>query len=67
MFRVFLVIAIFIGLVLVIGAVANAAKSVTASAQTALGENMPKSFQRIAYVMLILLMFGVVTGWLGGL
>jgi hypothetical protein len=27
----------------------------------------PKSFQKIAYAALIVLMFGVTTGWLGGL
>lgn len=67
MFRLILVLVLLITLMLVIGALINAAKAATTSAQTALGENMPKSFQRIAYVVLILLMFGVVTGWLGGL
>jgi hypothetical protein len=28
---------------------------------------LPKSFQKIAYAALIVLMFGVTTGWLGGL
>jgi len=28
---------------------------------------MPVKFQRITYVLLIVLMFGVTTGWLGGL
>ena len=27
----------------------------------------PKSFQKTAYIALIILMFGVTTGWLGGL
>ncbi|SEW25006.1 hypothetical protein SAMN04488515_1836 [Cognatiyoonia koreensis] len=66
MFRLVLVLLLLIMLVIVIGAVAGTAKSVTASAQSALGDNMPKTFQRVAYVVLILLMFGVVTGWLGG-
>lgn len=26
---------------------------------------MPKTFRNIAYVLLVVLMFGVVTGWLG--
>jgi cell division protein FtsX len=28
-------------------------------------DTMPTTFRNIAYVLLILLMFGVVTGWLG--
>lgn len=29
--------------------------------------DMPKSMTTLSYVLLIVLMFGVVTGWLGGL
>ena len=29
------------------------------------GDTMPKTFSTIAYVLLIVLMFGIVTGWLG--
>lgn len=61
-----LIVLLLIGLVVfAIGAVTNMAKTVQTSAHTALGDDMPKTFQRIAYVVLILLMFGVVTGWLG--
>lgn len=28
-------------------------------------DTMPKTFRNIAYVLLVVLMFGVVTGWLG--
>lgn len=28
---------------------------------------MPAKFQRITYVLLVLLMFGVTSGWLGGI
>ena len=27
---------------------------------------MPKTFQRIAYILLVLLLLGLSTGWLGG-
>ncbi|WP_296420271.1 hypothetical protein [Pseudooctadecabacter sp.] len=30
-------------------------------------QHLPKSVQTLSYVLLIALMFGVVTGWLGGL
>jgi len=29
-------------------------------------DTMPETFQRAAYVMLIVLLFGVTSGWLGG-
>ncbi len=35
--------------------------------QTTKEAGVPKTAQTISYVLLILLMFGVVTGWLGGL
>lgn len=31
------------------------------------GNTLPDTFKNIAYALLIVLMFGVVTGWLGGL
>lgn len=31
------------------------------------GDTMPDTFKTVAYVLLIMLMFGVITGWLGGL
>jgi len=65
MARLFIILLLIVVMVMAIGAVVNMAKSVQTSANLALGDNMPKTFQRIAYVVLILLMFGVVTGWLG--
>ena len=29
-------------------------------------QQMPKTFQRIAYILLVLLLLGLSTGWLGG-
>lgn len=29
------------------------------------GDTMPKTLQTISYVLLIVLMFGVITGWMG--
>lgn len=63
--RLVIVALLIIVMVMAIGAVINMAKAVQSSATTALGDDMPKTFQRIAYVVLIMLMFGVVTGWLG--
>lgn len=31
------------------------------------GHMRPKTFQKVSYVALIVLLFGVSTGWLGGL
>lgn len=67
MVRLVLVLICMIMAVVVIANVISATKAAVVSAHTALGEHMPKSFQNIAYVVLILLMFGVVTGFLGGL
>lgn len=65
MARLVIVLVFVVLMVMAIGAVLNMVKSLQTSANLALGEDMPKTFQRIAYVVLILLMFGVVTGWLG--
>lgn len=43
------------------------AKALDRTMQTAREADVPKTTQTISYVLLILLMFGVVTGWLGGI
>lgn len=43
--------------------------TLTAVAQTAAGketDDMPAKFRRITYVLLVVLLFGVTSGWLGG-
>ena len=43
-----------------INTIINMTKAASASANTALGENMPKTFQRIAYVVLMVMAIGAV-------
>lgn len=67
MVRLILFIA-FIGVVAF--AITAAMGTIQALARADTGKDdeiMPAKFQRITYVLLVLLMFGVTTGWLGGL
>jgi len=62
---VFLFIALLtLGLVAIWKALRGAGSVASDSLQEA---RLPDTFKRISYVLLIVLMFGVVTGWLGGL
>lgn len=65
MFHLILVLLALTMLAILVNTITSTVKAVTETTQTALGDDMPKTFQRIAYVVLILLMLGVVTGWLG--
>jgi len=47
----------------VIGAVMLLGRAITAAQEVP----VPKTAKTVSYILLILLMFGVVTGWLGGL
>lgn len=54
--------------VLAVIVIARAAdRVITATAQSAKEASVPETTKTISYVLLIVLMFGVVTGWLGGL
>ncbi len=67
MVRLILLVA-FIGVVAF--AVTAALGTIQAIARIDTGKDndmMPAKFQRITYVLLVLLMFGVTTGWLGGI
>ncbi len=70
MVRLILMVA-FIGVVAFAITAALGTIRAIASTQTGTGpgkdqEMMPAKFQRITFVLLVLLMFGVTTGWLGG-
>jgi len=60
MARLFLVL-IFVGVV--IGAAMLLGRAITAAQEVP----VPKTAKTVSYILLILLMLGVVTGWLGGL
>ena len=66
MFRlVLLLFFITIIAVAVLGIVNIIGKATAPSSSPTQEDTMPETFQRIAYVALIVLMFGVVSGWLG--
>lgn len=67
MVRLIFVIA-FIGVViLAISAAAGTLKAITQIGTEKDDAMRPAKFQRITFILLLLLMFGVTTGWLGGI
>ena len=66
MVRLILVVAfvavIAVAIILVLGTI----MAVHATATGKDTDDMPAKFRRITYMLLVVLMFGVVTGWLGG-
>jgi len=60
--RLILVLALFVIAIIAVTSVVGAAKAVR---HTSEGDWMPDTFQRIAYILLIVLMFGICTGLLG--
>lgn len=65
MARLILFAALIAGLVVIVVTLARGLEALTTARPGSKGDTMPKTFQNIAYVLLIILMFGVVTGWLG--
>ena len=66
MVRLILLIA-FIGVVAFAITAALSTMQAIARADTGKDDDpMPAKFQRVTYVLLIVLMFGVASGWLGG-
>ena len=61
--RLILLLALFVIAVFAVTSMLRAAKVVQDAVQS--GDTMPDTFQRVAYVLLIVLMFGICTGWLG--
>lgn len=67
----FILLAAFIGVIAfaIVALLGTIRAVIRTEATTGLQKDnnmMPARFQRITYVLLILLMFGVTTGWLGG-
>lgn len=65
MVRLILLVA-FVAIVAI--AITAVVGTIAAIAQTSAGkdtDDMPARFQRITYVLLVVLLFGVTTGWLG--
>lgn len=65
--RLLLLFALIGIALLAVSTVLGAVQKIGQPAQTGAtsGDSMPDTFQRIAYVLLIVLMFGICTGWLG--
>ncbi len=61
--RLILLLALFVIAIIAVTSMLNAVKAIQRPAP--MGDSMPDTFQRIAYVLLILLMFGICAGWLG--
>ena len=62
--RLILLLAFVVIAVIAVTSLLNAVKTVQGPNK---GDTMPQTFQRIAYVLLIVFMFGICTGWLGAI
>ncbi|PJI85014.1 hypothetical protein BC777_3010 [Yoonia maricola] len=66
MVRLILVVA-FVAVVAVVTIVAlGTIMAISATTAGKDSDDMPAKFRRITYVLLVVLLFGVTTGWLGG-
>ncbi|MEJ6399496.1 hypothetical protein [Yoonia sp. 208BN28-4] len=66
MFRLILIVLFVVVAAIAVMSVTRAVKSAAGQVANATQEDtMPDTVRRIAYVALIILMFGVVSGWLG--
>lgn len=68
MARLILLVALVVALVLALSSIMVALRAVSAQTGVSQGNmTMPKTFQTIAYVLLLVLMMGIASGWIGGL
>ena len=65
MARLFLLIALSVIVVIAMITVFGTMQAVVRLAQGKEDDHMPDTFKRIAYIVLVILMFGVTSGWLG--
>lgn len=66
LFRLILFVFLVAALALAIGSVTTMLRSFGATAQAVTtGNKLPSTIRTISYVLLVALMLGVVTGWLG--
>lgn len=66
MVRLILVVAFVAVVAIAITAVLGTMMVVTQSSVGKDTDDMPAKFRRITYVLLVVLLFGVTSGWLGG-
>jgi hypothetical protein len=67
MARLILILAVAAAVLLVAGIAGHLLAAPARGAARREGDGLPDTLSTVAYALLILLMFGVVTGWLGGL
>jgi len=66
MVRLILVVAFVAVVAIAVVAVLGTMMAVTQSNAGKDADDMPAKFRRITYVLLVVLLFGVASGWLGG-
>lgn len=65
MLRLIFIVAFVVVVVIAIMALLGTMMAVARTRAGKEPDNMPAKFQRITYVLLVVLLFGVTTGWLG--
>lgn len=65
MLRLIWPIVLVVAVVLAFIAVQRTVQALSSDAANDQGNQMPATFQKFAYVLLVILMVGVTTGWLG--
>jgi hypothetical protein len=66
MLRLIFLVAFVAVVAIAITALIGTMTAVARTSATKEPDNMPAKFRRITYALLVVLLFGVTTGWLGG-
>ncbi|MEL6685111.1 MAG: hypothetical protein AAFN63_12225 [Pseudomonadota bacterium] len=66
MLRLILVVAFVVVIAIAVIAVLGTLMAISTTTAGKDTDDMPAKFRRITYVLLVVLMFGVASGWLGG-
>jgi len=66
MVRLILLILFIAAIVTAVAAMVAVVQSLSMLARPTGEDQMPQTFQRIAYILLVVLLIGISTGWLGG-
>ena len=67
MARLILIFAVIAAFAVAVAAVTAATREVTSAISNLKEDSMPSAFRNIAFALLLMVMFGVATGWLGAL
>lgn len=66
MMRLILFVVLIAALAMAFSAIVSALRVIEPQHTSGTGDTMPKTISKVAYVVLIILMFGIASGWLGG-